>query len=176
MLKTLETNFMIFGDVASEIINRVISIAKSKQRFMAEIMDDEKQDILDWWSRQPFDLGIPEHLGNCVFCIKKGINKVALAMRDEPQMLAQFREAIMSPDVRIVQRRQQENKIMYRKSHSLDSIEEAYSSLTRDEIAATIRGGGGQDSGSCTESCEAFIVGNNDSMQMDLFTNQEKAA
>lgn len=176
MRETLETHFMIFGDVATEIINRVISIAKSKQRFMAEIMDDEKQDVLDWWSRQPFDLGIPEHLGNCVFCIKKGINKVALAMRDEPEMLAQFREAIMSPDVRVVERRQQENKIMYRKGNSLDSIEEAYSSLTREEILATMRGGGGEEPGSCTESCEAFIVGNSDSAQMDLFANQEKAA
>lgn len=176
MRETLETHFMIFGDVAIEIINRVISIAKSKQRFMAEIMDDEKQDVLDWWNRQPFDLGIPEHLGNCVFCIKKGINKVALAMRDEPEMLSKFREAIMSPDVRVVERHQQENKIMYRKGNSLDSIEEAYSSLTRDEIAATMRGGGGEEPGSCTESCEAFIVGNSDSSQMDLFANQEKAA
>ena len=34
----------------------------------------------------PFDLKIPEHLGNCVFALKKGINKIALAARDEPEL------------------------------------------------------------------------------------------
>ncbi|PLC60024.1 hypothetical protein B9P82_27325 [Citrobacter sp. L55] len=46
----------------------------------------------------------------------------------------------------------------------------------RADIAATIRGGGGNNAGSCSESCEAFIVGNADTAQMDLFARQENAA
>lgn len=125
--------------------------------YLADISDFDKQDILDWWKEQPFDLAIPEHLGNCVFCIKKGINKIALAARDEPEMAAQFREVISSDTVRVVERRQQENKIMYRGNNSLESIIAMFSDQTRDDIAATIRGTGGYDSGSCSESCEALI-------------------
>ena len=124
--------------------------------YLAAISDFEKQDVLDWWAAQPFDLGLAEHLGNCVFCIKKGINKVALATRDEPQMAADFMDVITSESVRVVERSQQENKIMYRGDNSLESIIGIFSEHSRDEIAATVRGMGGYDSGSCSESCEAL--------------------
>ncbi|TKI01932.1 DNA N-6-adenine-methyltransferase, partial [Martelella alba] len=124
--------------------------------YLADLSDFDKQDVLDWWSEQPFDLGLSEHLGNCVFCIKKGVNKIALAARDEPQMATDFIDVLTSDSVRVVDRRQQENKIMYRDNQSLESIIAMYADQTREEIAATIRGAGGYDSGSCTESCEAF--------------------
>ena len=43
---------------------------KTNIKYLAEISDFEKPDILSWWKEQEFDLGIEEHLGNCVFCIK----------------------------------------------------------------------------------------------------------
>lgn len=129
---------------------------KPKTHYLADISDMEKKDIINWWSQQPFDLDLPEHLGNCVFCIEKGINKIALAARDEPQMAAEFWELVNEPGVRVVERRQQENKIMYRGNNSLESVIALFSDHSREEIAATIRGGGGYDSGACTESCEPF--------------------
>lgn len=173
MIEMLEARFLLDTATAGRIAQRVIDIRKSKQSFMAEITEFEKEDVLNWWKQQPFDLQIPEHLGNCVFCIKKGLNKVALAMRDEPEMLAQFRAVISSPDVRVVERRQQENKIMYREGQSLDGVEAMYAGYERDDIARTVRSSGGYESGSCTESCEAFIVDNG---QLDLFAEQERAA
>ncbi|WP_272536947.1 phosphoadenosine phosphosulfate reductase family protein [Providencia sp. PROV206] len=74
--------------------------------YLADISDVEKQDILDWWAEQPFDLDLPEHLGNCVFCVKKGINKIALATRDEPELAQQFLNVITDKSVRVVERRQ----------------------------------------------------------------------
>lgn len=173
MIEMLEPRFLLDTATAGRIAQRVIDIRKSKQSFMAEITEFEKEDVLNWWKQQPFDLQIPEHLGNCVFCIKKGLNKVALAMRDEPEMLAQFRAVISSPDVRVVERRQQENKIMYREGQSLDGVEAMYAGYERDDIAKTVRSSGGYESGSCTESCEPFIVDNG---QLDLFAEQERAA
>ncbi len=35
----------------------------------------EKPDVLDWWSRQTFDLGIEEFEGNCRACFKKSFAK-----------------------------------------------------------------------------------------------------
>ncbi|HIE9385312.1 TPA: phage N-6-adenine-methyltransferase [Klebsiella pneumoniae] len=125
--------------------------------YLAEISPFEKEDILDWWKEQPFDLGIPEHLGNCVFCIKKGLNKLALAARDEPVLAAEFWEMVTSPSVRNVKSRQHDSRIMYRERNTLESIIALYASHSREEIAATIRGGKGYASGSCTESCEAIV-------------------
>ncbi len=173
MVEMLEERYMLDTATAASIANRAGKVSKSRQRFMSEISDFEKQDVLTWWKSQPFDLDLEEHLGNCQFCIKKGINKIALAMRDGPEMLRQFREVINSPDIRVVERRQQENKIMYRKGLSLDAIEEMYAGYTREEIAATIKGNHGFDSGSCSESCEPFIV---DNRQFDLFAEIEGVA
>lgn len=167
MIALMENRYLLDTANAARIADRVAKVKKSRQRFMAEITDYEKEDVLAFWRQQPFDLGIEEHLGNCVFCIKKGINKVALALRDEPEMAEQFKKVIMSKEVRIVERRQQENKIMYRDSLSLEAIEKMYADYTRDEIAATIRGNKAYESGSCSDSCEAFIV---DSAQLDLFS------
>ena len=45
-----------------------------------------KEQILDWWSRQPFDLEIPEHLGNCTWCWKKTLRKHLTLMKDYPEV------------------------------------------------------------------------------------------
>lgn len=123
--------------------------------YLADISDFEKDDINHWWSKQPFDLNIPEHLGNCVFCIKKSVNKIALAARDEPILAKQFIDVI-NGDVREVNREQQSSHIMFRGNNSLEGIIALFKDHTRDEIANVVKGSGGYKSGSCSESCEAF--------------------
>lgn len=130
--------------------------------YLADISDFEKQDILDWWAKMPFDLRIKEHLGNCVFCIKKGINKVALAAKDEPQLADKFIKMVNMDDVRIVESRTTPSNAMYRKSMSLESIIDLYADMPRDKLAKTVRNT--FESGSCSESCEAFC-----GEQIDLF-------
>ena len=114
---------------------------KDGYKYLAEISDFDKQDIINWWKIQPFDLEIPEHLGNCVFCIKKSINKIALATRDEPKMAEDFINLIDDPNIRVVERRQQANKTMYRGNNSLVSIMAMYQNHSREDILTTIRGG-----------------------------------
>lgn len=122
--------------------------------YLADISDFEKQDVLDWWAKMPFDLQIKEHLGNCVFCIKKGINKVALAAKDEPKLADKFIKMINMDDVRIVPSRSTSNDAMYRQSMSLESIIDLYAEMPRDKLAKTVRST--FETGSCSESCEAF--------------------
>lgn len=45
----------------------------------------DKLDIIDWWEERDFDLGIPEHLGNCVGCFRKSDRKAMKAYRDAPE-------------------------------------------------------------------------------------------
>ena len=44
-----------------------------------------KQQILEWWGNMPFDLDLPEHLGNCTWCWKKSHRKLALVWEDMPE-------------------------------------------------------------------------------------------
>lgn len=71
---------------------------KEGYHYLADISSFGKQDILNWWSQQPFDLEIPEHLGNCVFCLKKCNKKLAMAARDEPELYKQFCDCIEKYD------------------------------------------------------------------------------
>jgi hypothetical protein len=129
--------------------------------YLASISDYDKQDVLDFWSRQPFDLGIEEHLGNCVFCFKKSTPKVALAIKDEDAMYQQFLDMLRGPLVRDPLNANQANRVMYRGRLSLDGVAELYQDESRDDIARRVKSARVlrdwlADSGSCTESCEAL--------------------
>lgn len=149
-----------------------------KLRYMAEITDFEKDDVLDFWSGMPFDLEIQEHLGNCVFCIKKSINKLALAARDEPELAKQWIDSIESANERLNMPIEKETGglfnekyvqhirkgVMYRGSNSMESIIAKFSLHSRNEIYDSIRSMKRKESGGCTESCEAFAAD-----QLDMF-------
>lgn len=118
-------------------------------RYLAEISDFEKQDVIEWWQGQPFDLEIQEHLGNCVFCIKKSIQKVALAAKDEPELARNFIHTLQTFDVK-------SDKVMYRSNNSLEQVIALFSDTGRDELASRMKSMRQYDTGSCSESCEAF--------------------
>lgn len=128
---------------------------KHGYRYLAEISGFEKDDILDFWKSQSFDLDLPEYLGNCVFCPKKSNLKLAAAHRDEPLIYKQFVTALNSDSVR------NDNKTghwsdMYRGWQSLEQLIKTFDGLSDREIKARIRGAKMEDTGSCSESCEIF--------------------
>lgn len=133
-------------------------------KFLADISDVEKSDVIDWWSGQPFDLGIDEWLGNCVFCFKKSDLKLAAAARDEPEALAKWLDMIESAPERDGQSRAS-RRIIYRGHRSLTDVIATFSEHDADSIKTRIRSTKALDSGGCSESCEIFAC------QMDLFSN-----
>jgi len=52
---------------------------------LATITKTTKADVLDFWSRQPFDLEITEEQGNCHFCFKKSDKKLATIANETPE-------------------------------------------------------------------------------------------
>lgn len=123
--------------------------------YLADISDFEKSDVLDWWKDQPFNLQIPEHLGNCVFCIKKSTQKVGLACRDEPGMMRLFNEVTTGTHVRDGHRNTSK-EVMYRGHLSLEGIANMYSEQDYQRLYQDMVSAKRFDTGSCSESCEIF--------------------
>lgn len=45
-----------------------------------------KLDVRMWWKQQPFDLELPEHLGNCTWCWKKSLRKHLTLAVEHPEV------------------------------------------------------------------------------------------
>lgn len=124
--------------------------------YLADISDFDKNDIINWWKEQPFDLSIPEHLGNCIFCIKKSNKKLGLACMEEKGLMNYFNaECIESDDARDGHRKTPKN-IMYRGNLSLDGIARLYENTDHDLLYFEILKSKRFDANSCSESCEIF--------------------
>jgi 3'-phosphoadenosine 5'-phosphosulfate sulfotransferase (PAPS reductase)/FAD synthetase len=46
-----------------------------------------KEDVLEWWKQQPFDLELNEPYGNCDCCFLKGKGKLAIIAKEKPELL-----------------------------------------------------------------------------------------
>lgn len=131
---------------------------KEGVNYLASISDFCKEDVLDWWKEQPFDLLIEEHLGNCTFCIKKSTPKLGLAIKDEPGLQKLWSYLIGTKETRKVETRTTDSEVMYRGHLSLDGIAELYMNESREDIYGKVKFSKSMESGSCSESCEALLA------------------
>ena len=141
--------------LTSLISKKINYYAKEKIHNMAEISESDKHDVLSFWSKMPFDLGVDEWLGNCVFCPKKSNLKLAAAQRDEPEIYHDFLEALNDNSVRIDGKTGVKEQ-MYRGKKLLQQVVAMFDGSTGDEIKSRIRGAKMTDTNSCSESCEVF--------------------
>lgn len=73
---------------------RRVSKQQDVNNIIYPLIDDfpvDKQDVIQWWSKQDFDLGIPEYLGNCVGCWKKSFKKQFKTLNELPNALDFYR-------------------------------------------------------------------------------------
>ena len=149
-------NYETWIGIRADEPKRLGGVGKKKSlRYMAEVTDAEKQDVLNYWSKMPFDLNIDEWLGNCVFCFKKSNLKLAAAQRDEPELYIKWLEMVQSAPDR--NKRDSQNSMhMYRGKRTLPELIATFDGSTGKEIKARIRGSKMIDTNSCSESCEVF--------------------
>ena len=60
-----------------------------RDRLIYPLVEDckmTKEGIRQWWNKQPFDLDIKEHEGNCLWCYKKSKRKLLTLMRERPDV------------------------------------------------------------------------------------------
>lgn len=149
-------NYQTWLGIRIDEPRRLSGVGKSELiKYMAEISEYEKEDVLDFWRGMDFDLGIPEWLGNCVFCFKKSNLKIAAAAKDAPDLLQQWLAMIDSAKERPEQERVN-REVMYRNKLSIMQVISMFDGSTAEEIKARIRGGKMVDTNSCSESCEVF--------------------
>lgn len=155
---------------------------KKGVRYLAELCDFDKEEGLLWAEEQEVDLDIEnaDVIGNCVFCIKRGSNKVALAARLEPKLALDFIKMVNLPTVRIIEPkfytdefgdtipkgRTKTPDIMYRGNQSLESIIENTNHMSLDNLKSAANVRYKSDATQCSESCEAI---NAKEFNMDLF-------
>lgn len=144
------------SQLAIELMSsRLRSLSKDGLNYLSEVSEFEKEDVINFWSGQDFDLEIPEQLGNCVFCPKKSDLKLAAAQRDEPELYIQWLDMLYSDSVRVDDKTGHWSK-MYRGKQSLENLIATFDGSTGEEIKARMRGAKHLDTGSCSESCEVF--------------------
>ncbi len=50
---------------------------------LVHLTEVTREDVLNWWKKQDFDLNLPEHLGNCTWCFKKSLKKLLTLAKEE---------------------------------------------------------------------------------------------
>lgn len=65
-------------------LGRIKKLSPVKIYPLALITSTTKQEVLDFWKEQPFDLEIEEHYGNCVACHKKSDTKLKMIADENP--------------------------------------------------------------------------------------------
>lgn len=121
----------------------------------------DKQDVLDWWEDQVFDLQLKEHQGNCKTCWKKSFNKL-IQLHHENAGQFDFFERMEQQYGRVGAEFQKypdaPNRVFFRGRTSVPMLRKmAEESEVRVAPSVDMYADGG-----CSESCELYetVVGN----------------
>ena len=111
----------------------------------------DKEEVLDFWRRMPFDLQIPEHLGNCVGCVKKSVGKHALEYRDMPEAFDWLIE--MEAKYSLHRTIPERPRVFHRDHRSTLQLIEVINLLDVNNLPPS------RSEGGCSESCEVYGTG-----------------
>jgi len=150
--------------------SRRVSEKAEKLNILYPLVDSfpvDKQDVLSYWEAQSFDLGIDEHEGNCLWCFKKSDKKLFQLISERPEIF-DFPALLddeygfhgapyygSAPDGAIP-------RVPFRGALSTKQL------FTKAAIAGVVPGSkrriipigvDDRDTGSCSESCEAYETG-----------------
>ena len=122
-------------------IRKSLKTSKDKNfRYMPEVCELVKSEVIGWWSGNELDLKIPDHLGNCLFCMEKPQGTVMLAIKDRPEEAKEFLQAVESDEVAKKDRKEAFD-VMYRNGTTFRWLHEKAQKHTREEILQMSRMG-----------------------------------
>lgn len=125
-----------------------------------------KQDVKEWWSRQPFQLGLEELNGNCVGCWKKSDRKVFTLMHRQPHIFDFHRRMEAEHGLsgsnndgtpRVFWRQNRSTEMMFAQMEKgFTPWIEGRAEYQVDAFAENLLDDLDIPNGGCSESCEAF--------------------
>lgn len=108
-------------------MDRVSLTKMQKEGYFYPCVDSgvTKEDIRNWWLTQRFNLNIPEHWGNCMWCWKKSNRKLLTIARNNPEFFAfpklmEEKYPFAGPDRRVGPERPP--RVFFRKGMSVKDI------------------------------------------------------
>lgn len=117
----------------------------------------DKQDVLDWWEEQEFDLGLEEWNGNCKGCYKKSFKKIFKQLTDDPTLL-DWHERMEHTYGKTNNRDENIVRVFFRGNLSATTLKEMYlQQANSDENLSTSKLKLYENSG-CSESCEVYYT------------------
>lgn len=109
-------------DRIKKIYDRIVKRYETNYRFLFEISDFNKDDILNWWGEQKFDLEIPPQCGNCVFCIEKSTNQLCYLVASQPEQANLWKIELDNPNIPVKEGRKLAQDVVYRGGLTFDNI------------------------------------------------------
>lgn len=124
---------------------------------LIDIWPVDKQDVLDFWEDQEFDLGLDEWDGNCKGCFKKSFHKIFKQLDKDPSLL-EFHKRMekLYPTVGNSETYTGGNRVFFRGNLSADKV---FKQWQEDRIQGGITPDFDKySSGGCSESCEVYLT------------------
>jgi hypothetical protein len=140
-------NSLVALGIRSDEMDRVSEYYIEKNYYYPLLnMNIRKEDILSFWKDMPFDLELPEHLGNCVGCWKKSSKKLAMVANERPYYLRELKK------LEKIDKQRPLNKLQVRRCMFRDykTVNDILNSKHKYNFTSD------NDSLGCQESCEVF--------------------
>lgn len=134
---------------------RRVSKQQELNNIVYPLIDDfpvDKQDVLQWWSKQDFDLDIPEYLGNCIGCWKKSFKKNFKTLDENPDALNFYLKMEEKYPNIGNKAEHQVNRVFFRGNTSTKSLIQLWKDNDQLEQLDMFLDGG------CSESCEVYAT------------------
>lgn len=123
---------------------------------LIDLFPSDKQDVLDWWEDQEFDLGIEEWNGNCKGCYKKSYKKLFKQLDEDAHSLdfhLRMEEKYPQTGNSVIDSK---NRVFFR--GNLSAIQVLNNWKEDRETGATVSNYDKYLDGGCSESCEVYMT------------------